>query len=133
MKVSRNEHAILEQAREAIQRELEEETYERLRKIKKSVLEPVQGVASFSAAGNLDLRKKYVSMSAAEVALAVFTNAEGVFSPKMNKVGDRLIMNPMLPQIDQKSCLSGRVLLDRDFNGHALGMTPKFCVLNLPL
>ncbi|XP_062298890.1 uncharacterized protein wu:fj29h11 isoform X1 [Scomber scombrus] len=85
MKVSRNEHAILEQAREAIQRELEEETYERLRKIKKTVLEPVQGVASLSAAGNLDLRKKYVSMSAAEVALAVFTNAEGVFSPKMNK------------------------------------------------
>ncbi|KAM7382188.1 hypothetical protein PAMA_012854 [Pampus argenteus] len=85
MKVSRNEHAMLEQAREAIQTELEEETYERLRKIKKSMLEPVQGAASFSSTGNLDLRKKYASMSAAEVVLAVFSNAEGVFSSKMAK------------------------------------------------
>lgn len=77
----------MEQAREAIQRELEEETYERLRKIKKGVLEPVQGAGSLSSTGSLDLRKKYASMSSAEVALAVFSNAEGVFSPKMAKVG----------------------------------------------
>ncbi|XP_074476701.1 uncharacterized protein LOC141758850 isoform X3 [Sebastes fasciatus] len=85
MKVSRGEHAIMEQAREDIQRELEEETHERLRKIKKSVLEPVQGAGSFSSSGSIDLRKKYASMPAAEVVLAVFSNAEGVFSPRMAK------------------------------------------------
>ncbi|XP_045924345.1 protein NO VEIN [Micropterus dolomieu] len=85
MKVSRGEYAILEQAREVIQKELEEETYERLRKIKKSVLDPMQGADYFSNAGSLDLRKKYISMAAAEVALEVFSNAEGVFSPKMAK------------------------------------------------
>ncbi|XP_028263346.1 uncharacterized protein LOC114437112 isoform X2 [Parambassis ranga] len=83
MKVSRGEHLILERAREVILKELEEETYERLRKIKKSILEPVQGAGSFSFTGNLDLRKKYASMSAADVVLAVFSNAEGVFSPRM--------------------------------------------------
>ncbi|XP_034415421.1 protein NO VEIN isoform X2 [Cyclopterus lumpus] len=85
LKVSRCEHSILEQARELIQKELEEETYERLRKIKKIVLEPVQGAGSFSSTGSLDLRRKYASMPAAEVSLAVFSNAEGVFSPKMAK------------------------------------------------
>lgn len=79
----------MEQAREVIQRELEEETHERLRKIKKSVLEPVQGAGSFSSTGSLDLRKKYASLPAAEVVLAVFTNADGVFNPTMAKVGSR--------------------------------------------
>ncbi|XP_031146992.1 protein NO VEIN isoform X1 [Sander lucioperca] len=83
-KVNRCEHLIMDRAREVIQKELEDETYERLRKIKKTVLEPVQGASSFST-GSLDLRKKYASMTAAEVALAVFSNAEGVFSPKMAK------------------------------------------------
>ncbi|XP_035522155.1 protein NO VEIN isoform X1 [Morone saxatilis] len=85
IKVSRWEHTILEQARETIQRELEEEIHERLRKIKKSVLEPVQGAGSFSSTVSYDLRKKYASMPAAEVVLAVFSNAEGVFSPRMAK------------------------------------------------
>ncbi|KAM4524399.1 uncharacterized protein PAE49_000724 isoform 2-T3 [Odontesthes bonariensis] len=76
MKVSRIEHMILEQARVVIEKELEEETLERLRKIKKSVLEQVQG---------LDLRKKYASMPAGDVVLAVLSNAVGVFSPKMAK------------------------------------------------
>lgn len=91
LKVSRCEHTILDQAREVIQKELEEETKERLRKIKKSVLEPVQGAGSFFPTGNLDLRKKYASLPAAEVVLAVFSNAEGVFSPRMTKVGARHI------------------------------------------
>ncbi|XP_023257114.1 uncharacterized protein LOC111651359 [Seriola lalandi dorsalis] len=85
LKVSRCEHAIMEQAREVIQRELVEETQEQLRKIKKSVLDPVQGASAFSSSGGLDLRKKYASMPAADVVLAVFSNAEGVFSPKMTK------------------------------------------------
>ncbi|XP_026170473.1 protein NO VEIN isoform X2 [Mastacembelus armatus] len=85
-KVSRYEHVIMEQAREIIQKELEEEAEERLRKIKKNVLEAVAGAGSFSStAGSLDLRKKYASMTAAEVVLAVFSNAEGVFSSKMTK------------------------------------------------
>lgn len=87
MKVSRCEHTILERAREVIQKELEEEIHERLRKTKKSVLEPTQGAGSFSM-GSLDLRKKYASMPAADVVLAVFSNAEGVFSPRVAKVGD---------------------------------------------
>lgn len=77
----------MECAREVIQKELEEEIYERLRKLKKSILEPLQGAASFSSVGSLDLRKKYASMTAAEVVLAVFTNAGQVFSPRMAKVG----------------------------------------------
>ncbi|XP_059180709.1 uncharacterized protein wu:fj29h11 [Centropristis striata] len=85
IKVSRCEHLNMEKAREVIQKELEEETHERLRKIKRSVLEPVQGAGSFSSAGSLDLRKKYASMPAAEVVLEVFTNAKGVFSPRMAK------------------------------------------------
>ncbi|XP_013128868.1 uncharacterized protein wu:fj29h11 isoform X3 [Oreochromis niloticus] len=84
-KVGRNEYTILECAREVIQKELEEEIYERLRKLKKSILEPLQGAASFSSVGSLDLRKKYASMTAAEVVLAVFTNAGQVFSPRMAK------------------------------------------------
>ncbi|KAM6963611.1 uncharacterized protein LKV04_019674 [Tautogolabrus adspersus] len=86
MKVSRAEHLILEQARELIQRELGEETEDRLRKMKKSVFDTLQGAASsFSSSGNLELRKRYASMTAAEVVLAVFSKAEGVFSPKMAK------------------------------------------------
>ncbi|XP_039991364.1 protein NO VEIN isoform X3 [Xiphias gladius] len=84
-KVSRCEHILMEQAREVIQRELEEETQEQLRKIKRSVLDLVQGAGSFSSTGSSELRKKYASMPAADVVLAVFTNAEGVFSPKMTK------------------------------------------------
>lgn len=72
-----------EEAKQLIERELKEETYERLRKIKKSILEPLQGVGSSYPTGNPDLRKKYASMSAAELVLAVFTNAKEVFSVKM--------------------------------------------------
>ncbi|XP_029953318.1 protein NO VEIN isoform X2 [Salarias fasciatus] len=91
-KVRRNEHAILEQAREVILKELEEETTERLRKLKKNVLEPVQNAASFSSACNLELRKKYASMTAAEVVLEVFTNAQGVFSPKKIKHAQNFLL-----------------------------------------
>uniref|UniRef100_A0A3Q2QWH8 Wu:fj29h11 n=1 Tax=Fundulus heteroclitus TaxID=8078 RepID=A0A3Q2QWH8_FUNHE len=84
-KVSRCEQTILERAREVIQKELEEETMERLKKIKKSVLEPMQGAGSFSSTGNSDLRKKYASMTAADVVLEVFSNAQGVFSSRMAK------------------------------------------------
>lgn len=81
---------MLEKAREVIQRELEEETEERLRKIKKSVLESLHGAGPLSSTGNLDRWKKYASMQAADVVLEVMTNAKGVFSPKMAKVGVKL-------------------------------------------
>ncbi|XP_054860684.1 uncharacterized protein wu:fj29h11 isoform X4 [Amphiprion ocellaris] len=84
-KVTQGEHMILERARETIQKELEEETHEWLRKIKKSVLESAQVAGSFSTTGSLDLRKKYASMPASEVVLAVFTNVQEVFSPRMAK------------------------------------------------
>lgn len=79
----RQENVIREQAQHVIQRELEEETYERLRKIKKSILEPLQGVGPPFPTGNQELRKKYASMSAADVVLAVFNNTKGVFTAKM--------------------------------------------------
>ncbi|XP_029383980.1 uncharacterized protein LOC115060244 isoform X2 [Echeneis naucrates] len=85
MKVSRLEHIILDRAKEVIQKELEEEIQEKLRKIKKSVLEPVQGAGCFSSTGSLELRKKYASLPAADVVLAVLSNAEGVFSSRMTK------------------------------------------------
>lgn len=81
---------MLEQAREIIQKELEEEALECLRKIKKNVLESVQGASSFSSSGSLDLRKKYTSMPAGDVVLEVLSNAVGVFSSRMAKVGFRL-------------------------------------------
>lgn len=77
----------MEQAREVIQRELEQDIYERLRRIKKSVLEPLQGAGCFSSTGSLDLRRKYASLPAAEVSMAVFSCAEGLFNPRMAKVG----------------------------------------------
>lgn len=86
-KVSREEHEILNRSRDIIQRELEEETLERLRRIKKNVLEQVQGAGAFSSAGSLDLRKKYISMPAADLVIEVFSNASGVFSSRMAKVG----------------------------------------------
>lgn len=102
-KVSRGEHTVLEQAREVIQREMEEETYERLRKIKKSVMEQMPG--SFSSCGSLDLRKKYMSMPAAEVTLEVFSNAEGMFTSKIAKVGsntDRCLL--LMIRYIKKTC-----------------------------
>lgn len=72
--------AIREEAKQIIQRELQEETYGRLRKIKKSILEPVQGMGSSFPTGNTELRKKYASMSAADLVLAVFSNAKEVLS-----------------------------------------------------
>lgn len=88
-KVSRSEHTLLEQAREVIQRELEEETNDRLRKIKRSVLEPLQGSSSFLSTGNMERRKKYASMTAADVVLEVLTNTQGLFAPRMGKVGSQ--------------------------------------------
>lgn len=85
-KVIRQESTIREQAQLVIQRELEEETYERMRKIKKSILEPLQGVGPSFPTGNQELRKKYATMSAAELVLAVFNNAKEVFSKMMTWV-----------------------------------------------
>lgn len=85
-KVSRQESAIHEAARQVIQAELQEEAYERLAKIKKSILEPVQGVGSSFQTGNQELRRKYASMSAAELVLTVFNNAKELFSKRMARV-----------------------------------------------
>ncbi|KAM3842547.1 uncharacterized protein ACN63O_022346, partial [Diretmus argenteus] len=84
-KVMRNEHVFLEKAQKDIQGELEDEIHQRLRKMKKSVMEPLQGSSPSSYLGSSELRKKYVSMTAAEVVLAVFTNAADIFSATMGK------------------------------------------------
>ncbi|XP_061912312.1 uncharacterized protein wu:fj29h11 [Entelurus aequoreus] len=83
-KVSRFEHAIMDQAKETIHKELEEETLEQLRKLKKIVLAPLQGTSSYFT-GNMELRKIYASMTAAEVVLSVFSNAERVFKTMLLK------------------------------------------------
>lgn len=85
-KVIHREMAIREEAKQIIQRELQEETYGHLRKIKKSILEPVQGMGSSFPTGNPELRKKYASMSAAELVLAVFSNAKKIFFADMARV-----------------------------------------------
>lgn len=85
-KVIRQEHVIREQAQHTIQRELEEEVYEHLKKFKKSILEPLKGVGPSFPTGNQELRKKYAAMSAAELVLTVFNNAREVFSAKMTWV-----------------------------------------------
>lgn len=81
--MNHQERKFREEAKQLIEIELKEETYERLRKIKKSIFEPVQGVGSSYPAGNPELRKKYASMSAADLVLTVFRNAKEVFSAKM--------------------------------------------------
>ncbi|XP_074518878.1 uncharacterized protein LOC141784855 isoform X2 [Halichoeres trimaculatus] len=117
-KVSREEHDTLQKARELIQRELEEETMERLRKLKRSVLDPLQGPSSFSSTVNLDLRRKYASLTAAEVVLAVFSNAEGVFSSKMAKHVQSFLLqvsgNPLARALFQLSICGGSLAVPQD-------------------
>lgn len=76
----------MERARQAIQKEIEEEVENRLWKIKKSLLEPVQGGPLYSSSGSLELRKKYASLTAAEAVCEIFTNSVGIFNQKMTKV-----------------------------------------------
>ncbi|KAG7491801.1 hypothetical protein MATL_G00007700 [Megalops atlanticus] len=84
-KATRSDHAAMDKARDIIQKEMEEEVLGRMRKLKKSVLEAVQGATPFSVAAGMDLRGKYASQTAAEVVLQVFERAEGVFSSRMAK------------------------------------------------
>ncbi|RVE59880.1 hypothetical protein OJAV_G00193380 [Oryzias javanicus] len=83
-KVVRTERTVLEQCREVIQKELEQETLEHLRKIRENLFRPLQSTG-FSSTINMDVRKKYASMPAAEVVLTVLSNARTVFSPSMAK------------------------------------------------
>ncbi|XP_072524200.1 uncharacterized protein [Salminus brasiliensis] len=79
------ESACMDKAREAIQKEIEEEVQARLFKIKKSLMEPAQGMPLYSSAGNLELRKKYASLTAAEAVMEVFNNSVGIFNQRMTK------------------------------------------------
>ncbi|XP_041077227.1 protein NO VEIN-like isoform X2 [Polyodon spathula] len=100
-KAQNSEHASMGKARMIIEKEIEEEAQSKMRKIKKALLDPANGPQLFSTRGSIELRKKYASLTAAEVVLEVFNNAEGVFNKKMTKhvqdfllrvVGDRLAM-----------------------------------------
>ncbi|XP_019745143.1 uncharacterized protein LOC109527572 [Hippocampus comes] len=101
-KVSRLEHSEMNEMKEAIRKELEEETREHLIKLKKSVLEPVKATSSVFA-GNLELRRKYASLTAAEVVLAVFTNAEKVLSSGLHKALASLHSCPLLEDLNEWS------------------------------
>uniref|UniRef100_A0A4W4ERA0 HTH OST-type domain-containing protein n=1 Tax=Electrophorus electricus TaxID=8005 RepID=A0A4W4ERA0_ELEEL len=80
-----SEKACMDKARDALQKEIEEEVQSKLWKIKKSLLEPAQGLPLYSSAGSLELRKKYAGLTAAEAVMEVFTNSMGVFSERMTK------------------------------------------------
>ncbi|XP_057182526.1 uncharacterized protein LOC130549349 isoform X2 [Triplophysa rosa] len=84
-RASATEHSCMDRAKEAIQKEIQEEVETRLFKIKKSLLEPAQGPVLFSQTGCLELRKKYVNMTASDAVFEVFINAEGIFSKSMTK------------------------------------------------
>uniref|UniRef100_A0A8C9SPC0 Wu:fj29h11 n=1 Tax=Scleropages formosus TaxID=113540 RepID=A0A8C9SPC0_SCLFO len=84
-KAINTEHSMMDKARATIQKEIEEEVADRMKKIKKTLLDPTYAAVPFSSAGSLELRKKYVSQTAAEAVLAVFNNAEGVFNARMTK------------------------------------------------
>ncbi|XP_017542150.1 protein NO VEIN isoform X3 [Pygocentrus nattereri] len=79
------ENACMDKAREVIQKEIEEDVQARLFKIKKSLLEPAQGAPLYSSTGNLELRKKYANLTAAEAVMEVFTNSMGIFNNRMTK------------------------------------------------
>ncbi|XP_057214332.1 uncharacterized protein LOC130569018 [Triplophysa rosa] len=84
-KASAAEHICMDRAKEAIQKEIQEEVEARLFKIKKSLLEPAQGPVLFSQTGCLELRKKYVNLTASDAVFEVFINSEGIFSESMTK------------------------------------------------
>ncbi|XP_056626776.1 uncharacterized protein wu:fj29h11 isoform X3 [Triplophysa dalaica] len=84
-RASATEHSCMDRAKEAIQKEIQEEVETRLFKIKKSLLELAQGPVLFSQTGCLELRKKYVNMTASDAVFEVFINSEGVFSKSMTK------------------------------------------------
>ncbi|XP_067286203.1 uncharacterized protein wu:fj29h11 isoform X3 [Pseudorasbora parva] len=79
------EFCHMDQAKEAIQREIQEEVDAKMFKIKKSLLDPMQGPVVYSHIGNSELRKKYVNMTASDAVMEVFMNSEGIFSKSMTK------------------------------------------------
>ncbi|MGH0153085.1 UNVERIFIED_CONTAM: hypothetical protein FKN15_023719 [Acipenser sinensis] len=100
-KAQNSEHTSMDKARAIIEKEIEEEAQSKMRKIKKSLFDPTNGPQLFSTGGSIELRRKYASLTAAEVVLEVFNNAGGVFNKKMTKhvqdfllrvMGDRLAM-----------------------------------------
>ncbi|XP_033896948.3 uncharacterized protein LOC117424580 isoform X3 [Acipenser ruthenus] len=100
-KAQTSETVSMDKARAIIEKEIEEEAQSKMRKIKKTLFDPANGPQLFSTGGSTELRRKYASLTAAEVVLEVFNNAGGVFSKKMTKhvqdfllrvMGDRLAM-----------------------------------------
>lgn len=83
----------MDTAREAIQREIQEEVDAKMFKIKKSLMDPAQGPVIFSQIGNSELRKKYANMTAADAVMEVFINSESVFNKSMTKVSNLMAMS----------------------------------------
>lgn len=83
----------MDTAREAIQKEIQEEVDAKMFKIKKSLLDPAQGPVIFSQIGNSELRKKYANLTAADAVMEVFINSESVFNKSMTKVSNLKAMS----------------------------------------
>ncbi|XP_051958401.1 uncharacterized protein wu:fj29h11 isoform X1 [Xyrauchen texanus] len=84
-KATTSEYICMDKAKEAIQKEIQEEVDARMFKIKKNLLEPAQGAVLFSQTGCSELRKKYANLTASDAVLEVFINSEGIFSKTMTK------------------------------------------------
>ncbi|XP_043085921.1 protein NO VEIN [Puntigrus tetrazona] len=84
-KASAAEFCHMDTAREAIQKEIQEEVDAKMFKIKKSLMDPAQGPVMISQIGNSELRKKYANMTAADAVMEVFINSESVFNKSMTK------------------------------------------------
>ncbi|XP_067859939.1 uncharacterized protein wu:fj29h11 isoform X2 [Heptranchias perlo] len=92
MKAISTERNAMDQARNRVQREIEEEMSNRMNKIKKNLLDPASGPQLYSTGGCMHLRKQYASITAAEAVLQVFMNAHGVFNEKMTKLIQEFLM-----------------------------------------
>ncbi|XP_077594792.1 uncharacterized protein LOC144211423 isoform X2 [Stigmatopora nigra] len=125
-KVNRHEHDLMNEAKETIQKELEEEIREHLKKIKKNIREAAQGTNS-AFSEDLGLRKKYTSLTAAQVVLAVYKNAEKLFQGNMQKAVQRFLMdisgNKLATSLFQMAICGGS--LDKPQNLVSKNNTPQ--------
>ncbi|XP_039595107.1 protein NO VEIN [Polypterus senegalus] len=79
------EYDSMDKTKKIIQKEIEEEIEAKLRKVKKSLLEPASGAPLYSSSGSSEMRLKYAHMSASDAVMEVFTKAQDIFSKKMAK------------------------------------------------
>ncbi|XP_051774757.1 uncharacterized protein LOC114665152 isoform X2 [Erpetoichthys calabaricus] len=79
------EYDSMDKTKKVIQKEIEEEIEAKLRKVKKSLMEPASGAPLYSSSGSSEMRLKYAHMSASDAVMEVFIKAQDIFSKKMAK------------------------------------------------